>query len=290
MMKTSGVEWMKGAILGDIVGSAYESRSRPAPKVGFPLFGARSRFTDDTVMTVAVMSALMRGIENLDESEARRLYGRTFHAFGNMFRHAGYGARFRTWLDGDGTEVVDSFGNGAIMRVSPVAWFFDDLDEVERQAERTTLATHEHEESRRAARAVATTIFLARRQAGQRILNDTGPAAITRDDLCRRVEQSYGYDLSGTAEDVARTHGFDVTCAGTIPLVFAVFRECTGVEDAVRRAVRLGGDTDTNACIAGALAEGWFGGVSADLWTPARCFLDPFLVVTVDQFLHAVGA
>ena len=269
---------MRGAILGDIVGSVYEGKSRPSAIVGFPLFGSRCGFTDDTVMTAAVMTALMSGVENLDESAARRLYARTYHAFGAMYRHAGYGYLFRTWLDGDGTNVVDSYGNGAIMRVSPVAWFFDDLEEVERQAERTTLATHEHEESRRAAKAVATTIFLARQH-----------GAFTREALCRRVEQTYGYDLSKSVEDFGSEPGFDVTCAGTLPVVFAVFRECTCVEDAVRRTVQLGGDTDTNACIAASLAEGWFGGVPSDLWSKARCYLDPFLLVTVDQFLRAVG-
>ena len=269
---------MRGAILGDIIGSAYEGRVMEPPCEEFNLFSNRCGFTDDTVMTVAVMDALMRGVGELGKEDARKFYAGTYHAFGNRYRHAGYGGFFREWLDGDGASVGTSFGNGAIMRVSPVAWFFDDLDTVERQAEHTTLGTHEHEESRRAAKAVATTILLARKHSGKS----------TRDDLCRRVERVYGYDLTKSLDEIRSERRFNVTCMGTVPLVFAAFLECDGVEDAVRKAVRMGGDTDTNACIAASLAEGWFGCVPDDLWKQASRYLDMPLTKAVERFTKRV--
>jgi ADP-ribosylglycohydrolase len=270
---------MKGAILGDIVGSGFESKHSGPSQPDFPLFGCMCGFTDDTVMTVAVMDALLSGVAALDEDGARDAYRRIFVDYGRRYRSAGYGFLFRNWIDSDGASVGNSYGNGAIMRVSPVGWYFDDLEEVERQAVRTTLASHEHEESRRAAKAVATTVLLARTK-----------ALPTRDELCRRVERTYGYDLSCGYEEMRRTHTFDVTCMGTVPFVFAAFRSCTDVEDAVRRCVAAGGDTDTNACIAAALAEAWFGGVPDALWSRARGYLTPDLGRVVDRFLEKVGA
>ena len=267
---------MKAAILGDIVGSAYESRHVEPPRSGFPLFRPGCGFTDDTLMTVAVMDALLSGVGGLSEAEARAVYRRTYHEYGNRYPGAGYGGFFRAWLAGDGSAVGTSYGNGAMMRVSPVAWFFDDLDEVLLQAERTTLATHEHEESRRAVRAVAGAILLARRGSSKVDIRDW-------------VESGYGYDLSRSLQDLKARREFQVTCMGTVPVVFAAFFEGDGVEDTIRRAIQVGGDTDTNACIAGSLAEGMCGGVPDALWAEAAGYLDRPLRETVERFLRRVA-
>lgn len=265
---------MRGAIVGDIVGSGFEGSHPTALPAGAPLFGPDARFTDDTVMTVAVMDALLAGVAAQDEETARTTYRTAFHRYGNLYPHAGYGGMFRGWLRTDGSAGYDSFGNGAIMRVSPVGWLFSDLAEVERQAVRTTYGTHEHAESRRAAKAVATTILLARTAA----LPD-------RDALCARVEREYGYDLSRPFDRLRAERSANVTCMGTVPIVFAILRECRDLEHALRMAILAGGDVDTNACIAASMAEAWFG-MPDDLWNEARRRLDARLRGVVDRFLE----
>lgn len=251
---------MLGAIAGDIVGSVYEGAAPPGKT--FPLFSPRSRFTDDTVMTVAVACALRRDRE----------YAAELRRWGRAYPDAGYGGLFRHWLNADRAGPYGSFGNGSAMRVSAVAWACDDLDSVLAEAKRSAEVTHDHPEGIRGAQAVACALFLAR--------TGTSKAGIR---AC--LEADFGYDCSPTLEALRAASRFDATCQGTVPAAAVAFLSSDGVEDAIRNAVSLGGDADTLACIAGALAEAFHGGVPAALAEATLARLDSALRAETEAFL-----
>lgn len=251
---------MLGAIAGDIVGSVYEGAAPPSKT--FPLFLPRSRFTDDTVLTVAVACALRRD----------RDYAAELHRWGRAYPDAGYGGLFRHWLRSDKPRPYGSFGNGAAMRVSAVAWACDDLDDVLAEAKRSAEVTHDHPEGIRGAQAVATAVFLAR--------TGTSKAGIR---AC--LESDFGYDCSPTLEALRAVSRFDATCQGTVPAAAVAFLASDGVEDAIRNAVSLGGDADTLASIAGALAEAFHGGVPRALADATLARLDSTLRAEAEAFM-----
>ena len=229
---------MIGAIVGDIIGSVHEGTL--LKRKDFPLFVPHSRFTDDSVLTVAIASAVTQD----------RDYARSLRLWGRKYPNAGYGGWFVQWLGGDDSLAYNSFGNGSAMRVSSVGWAFDDLDTVLSEARKTAEVTHNHPEGIKGAQAVAATVFLAR----------TGR---TKEEIKALLEDAFGYNCSETMAELRERSEFDVTCQGTVPAAAVAFLEATDFEDAVRNAVSLGGDADTLACISGALAEAFFGGVPA---------------------------
>lgn len=240
---------MLGAIAGDVIGSIHEG-GMPGTK-GFTLLVPGSRFTDDSVMTVAVGHALRTGA---DYAEALRRWGRAYP-------DAGYGGWFRTWLARDDAGPYNSFGNGSAMRVSAVGWAFDGLDDVLREAAASAAVTHDHPEGIKGAQAVAAAVLLAR----------TGAE---KADVAALLGDRFGYDLSPTLEALRARGGFDVTCQGTVPAAAVAWLESDGFEDAVRNAVSLGGDADTLACITGAMAEAAHGGVPQPIATEVSSCLD----------------
>lgn len=248
---------MIGAIAGDTIGSAYEG-ARAMGK-DFVLLGDDAGFTDDTVLTVAVAYALRT---KLDYTIALRQWG-------NRYPDAGYGGMFLAWLESPDPRPYGSFGNGSAMRVSAVAWAHDDMESVLREAERSAAVTHDHPEGIRGACATAAAVFAARHGA-------------TKMQLLDLLTGTFGYDCRETVAARQVRGGFDVTCQGTVPAAMAAVLESDSFEDAVRNAVSMGGDTDTTACIAGAIAEGLYGGVPEDLALAVLCRLDaPLLVETV---------
>ncbi len=159
---------------------------------------------------------------------------------------AGYGARFFQWVMSRGDAPYGSYGNGAAMRVSPVAWFYDDLEEVERVAEISATVTHDHPEGIKGAKSVASAIFMARTGADKK-------------DIKKYIEQRYGYDLSFTLDEIRDTHKHSEASQDTVPQAIVAFLEGRGFEDAIRNAISIGGDSDTIAAIAGSIAEGYYG-------------------------------
>lgn len=250
---------MLGAIAGDIIGSVYEG-SPPVPK-GFPLFVPASRFTDDTVLTVAIASAIRQ----------RTGYAAALRRWGRRYPAAGYGGWFAQWLMTPDAGPYNSYGNGSAMRVSAVGWAFDDLDAVVREAQRTAEVTHDHPEGIAGAQAVAAAVLLARTGAG-------------KPEIRHLLEARFGYDCSTTLDELRRRGGFDVTCRGTVPAAAVAFLESRDFEDTVRNAVSLGGDADTLACIAGAMAEAFYGGVPDWIQREAMGRLDPALRAEVVAF------
>lgn len=249
---------MIGAIAGDLIGSYYEAF--PTKDSDFPLFHEDSRFTDDTVLTVAVADWVLHGGDLVDR----------LHAYFAAYPQAGYGGSFARWAAYKQREPYHSWGNGSAMRVSPVGFAFDSLDTVLAKARETAEVTHNHEEGIRGAQATAAAIFLARKEEERCTIRDY-------------VEATFGYDLSRSLAAIRPGYSFDVSCQGSVPESIIAFLESTDYESAVRNAVSLGGDADTMACIAGGIAEARYG-VPDPVRTRVLEFLDPRLTRIVDQF------
>jgi ADP-ribosylglycohydrolase len=250
---------MIGAIAGDIIGSVYEVH--PIKTKAFPLFHPRCRFTDDSVLTIAVAQAI------LADGDFRRWVWE----IGRRYPHAGYGGAFIQWLHSSIPEPYNSWGNGAAMRVSPVGWAFDDADAVLREAARTAAISHNHPEGIKGAQATALAVFLAR---------TTREKALIK----REVTYRFGYDLGRTVESIRPSYGFDVSCQGTVPEAIVAFLEAASYEDAVRNAVSLGGDSDTLACITGAIAEAFYGPVAPYILEKVKGCLTKDLWSITEQF------
>lgn len=255
---------MLGAIAGDVIGSVHEGSGTKTKD--FPLFTEWSRFTDDTVLTVAVAEKLLRGGDYVD----------LFHACVREYPTAGYGGTFIRWAGYGHREPYNSWGNGSAMRVSPVAWAFNSLLEVEAEARRSAAVTHNHPEGVKGAQATATAVFLAR--------TGSDKAAIRS-----HVEREYGYDLSAKLDDIRPSYTFDVSCQGSVPQSIVAFLESTDYEDAVRNAISLGGDADTMACIAGAIAEAFYGGVPDHIRRPVLERLDDRMGELLAEFEERYG-
>jgi len=231
---------MIGAIAGDIIGSVYERR--PIKTKEFPLFSPDCTFTDDTVLTVAVAEAILTG-----ES-----YVKTIREIGQRYPNAGYGATFIRWLYSAKPLPYNSWGNGSAMRVSPVGYAFHTLEEVLQEAEASAAITHNHPEGIKGAQAVALAIFLARK-------------GKTKEEIKKEITNRFGYDLERTVESIRPNYRFDISCQGTVPEAIIAFLDSISWEDAVRNAISLGGDSDTLACITGAIAEAFYGTLSQSI-------------------------
>lgn len=243
---------MMGAIIGDIVGSVYEWNNIKTKE--FPLFQDKCRFTDDTVMTVAVAEGLMNGGTEDDFIDAMKKYGR-------MYPDAGYGGRFGAWLFSEDRQPYNSWGNGSAMRVSPVGFFVQadwsngpDYSSVDRYARLSAAVTHNHPEGIKGAQATAEAILLMRmaRQSG-------GDIEAYKKRLRNLITDRFDYDLSRTLDDIRPTYRFNESCQATVPEAITAFLESTGFEDAIRNAISLGGDSDTLAAITGGIAEAAYG-------------------------------
>ena len=244
---------MYGAILGDIIGSPYEF-DMGDKSMDFPLFSDDSYFTDDTVMTIAVAEAFMDAPN--DEDAIRQRLIQSMQKWGHRYPGAGYGLRFIKWLESSDPKPYNSFGNGSAMRVSPVAWLFDDLDTVRRMARISADVTHNHPEGIKGAEATAAAIFLGR----------TGHS---KAEIRAYIETEFHYDLSRTCDEIRPDYYHVESCQETVPEAVTAFLEGDSFEDVIRTAVSLGGDCDTLTCIAGSIAEGFYG-VPEDLKQECR--------------------
>lgn len=229
-----------GALAGDVIGSVYEKNSPRS--MDFPLFTSDSLFTDDSVLTLAIADAIVN----------RRSYLECVREYAYKYPGRGYGGSFRRWKDSADPQPYNSFGNGSAMRVSPVGWAFETLEETLRQAEASAAITHNHPEGIKGAQAVALAIFGARKGA-------------TKDQLRAEITKRFGYDLSLTLDDIRSTYRFDVSCQRSVPPAIVAFLESNDFEDAIRKAVTLGFDADTLGAIAGSIAEAYYGSVPEEI-------------------------
>jgi ADP-ribosylglycohydrolase len=169
-----------------------------------------------------------------------------------LYPQAGYGGTFARWCLAGGGDPYQSWGNGSAMRVSPVAWAYGDLETVLEKARESAVVTHSHAEGVKGAQAVAAAIFLARQGESKEAIRSA-------------LRERFGYPLDRTLEEIRPGYRFDVSCQGSVPESLVAFLEADGVEGAIRNAISLGGDADTMACIAGSVAEAFYGEVPRGL-------------------------
>lgn len=250
---------MIGAIIGDVIGSVYELH--PIKTTDFPLFQQHSRFTDDSVLTVAIADAILRQSE----------YADALKAFGRRYPNAGYGGAFYNWIFDPDSKPYHSWGNGAAMRVSPVGFAFSTAERVLHEAECTAMVSHNHPEGIKGAQAIALAVFLAR----------TG---WDKEGIRKEIRRRFGYHLDRTVDEIRPAYRFDVSCQGTVPEAIVSFLDSTDFEDAVRKAISLGGDSDTLACIAGGIAQAYYRAIPPEIVREARRRLPTALLDIIDSF------
>lgn len=225
---------MLGALAGDIIGSIYEWHNIKTTE--FPLFSPRGHFTDDSVLTIALADAILSGSD----------YGVLLKKYYHLYPDAGFGGNFAAWAESSQTTPYNSWGNGAAMRISPAGFAYPTLEETLKKAEAFTAITHNHPEGIKGGQATAAAIFLAR----------TGSS---KSDLREYITSAFGYDLTRTLDEIRPTYTYDISSQGTVPQAITAFLESNDFEDALRKAVSLGGDCDTLTCITGGIAQAFYG-------------------------------
>jgi ADP-ribosylglycohydrolase len=250
---------MIGAIAGDIIGSVYESHCLKTTE--FALFTANSTFTDDTVLTVAVADCILHGKD----------YATTFKQYARKYPYAGYGGMFLRWASSDSLAPYNSFGNGSAMRVSPVGFAFNTMDEVLAEAKRSAEVTHNHLEGIKGAQAIAAAIFLARKDESM-------------SNIKNFIENNFGYSLHQSLDEIRYYYYFNETCEGSVPQAITAFLESNSFEDAIRKAISLGGDSDTLACMAGGIAQAYYKIIPPYIIKEVKNRLHPELLAVVEEF------
>jgi ADP-ribosylglycohydrolase len=248
-----------GAIAGDIIGSVYESSG--IKTTYFNTFSTYSTYTDDSVLTVAVADCLLHDKD----------YATTFKEYTRKYPFAGYGGMFIRWVDSESLEPYNSFGNGSAMRVSPVGFAFDTMEEVLAEAKRSAEVTHNHLEGIKGAQAIAAAIFLARQQESKSNIKDF-------------IEKNFGYSLHRTLDEIRPNYSFDETCEGSVPQAITAFLESDNYEDAVRKAISLGGDCDTLGCMTGGIAQAYYKKIPDYIIKEVKNRLDSELLNIVEEF------
>ena len=255
---------MLGAIAGDMIGVPWEALGEK--RYDFALFTEFSRFSDDTVMTLAVAHALL---EKCD-------YAQTMREFGRRYPAIGYGAHFERWLYDDSMGPYNSYGNGGAMRAGPIGFAARSAEEALAEAARCAAPTHSHPEGIKGAQAVSLAVFLARSGASKPRI---------RSEIATRL----GYDLDRTVAAIRPEYTFDVAAERSVPEALICFLDAPDFEGAVRNAISLGGDADTMACIAGAIAEAHWGDVPEPIATEVRKRLPEELLGILERFYIRFG-
>ncbi|MCL2486497.1 MAG: ADP-ribosylglycohydrolase family protein [Oscillospiraceae bacterium] len=264
---------MIGAICGDIIGSVFEHHN--VKSEDFELFSRYSRFTDDTVLTVAVADKLLSDKERgkpLSGPDAAKAYAARFRLYYSRHKDAGYGQMFSGWAEAGPFKRQKSYGNGGAMRAVPIGYAFDELGAVLKEARLSCLYTHNHPEAIRGAKVVAGCVFLAR----------TGAA---KGDV-RKFAEKMGYNLGFTLDDIRRDYEFNSRASYSVPPAIAAFLESEDYESAVRKAVSIGGDSDTIACIAGGVAHAFYKHIPKHIYSRCMLLLDSGLKKTTDDFVN----
>lgn len=259
---------MIGAIIGDIVGSRFEFDNCRTKDFG--LFHKSCEFTDDTVMTLAIAKTLLKFETITDIEDFKKRLVEVMHEVVLRYPNCGYGGRFIKWMFNNDTEPYNSYGNGSAMRVSPVAWFAESLEECELLAEATAEITHNHPEGVKGAVSVAGAIYLAK----------TGHSM---DEIKEYACKFYNFDF--TLDEIRETYRFNETCQETVPQAFEAFFESKDFEDAIRNAISIGGDSDTVAAITGSIADAYYG-VDYNTKAKAIAYLNDYLLEIAENFIN----
>lgn len=254
---------MLGAVAGDTIGSPYEFA--PNKSMDFPLFCTHSKFTDDTVLTIAIADILLKNLDLID----------TLKEYSRKYPNAGYGGSYQHWIFSDSRDPYNSWGNGSAMRTSPIGFFYTKESDVLKAARMCAQVTHNHPEGIRGAQATSLCIFLARYGA-------------SKNDIRKEISKWFNYDLSKTIKEIRPKYIFDVSCQGSVPQSIIAFLESDDYEDAVRKAVSLGGDADTMACITGGIAEAFYGPIPENIALETRKRLPNEFLKVIDEFYEAI--
>ena len=250
---------MLGAIAGDIIGSVFENQ--PIKTVHFPLFSQMSRFTDDTVLTIAVAYAILSGLD----------YTASLKKFGRKYPDAGYGGTFYQWLHSDISEPYNSWGNGSAMRVSPVGFAFHSVEHVLDEAAKSAAVTHNHPEGVKGAQATALAIYLARKGKTKEFIKD-------------EISLRFNYHLNRKLDEIRPGYSFNVSCQGSVPESIIAFLESNTYEDAIRKAISLGGDSDTMACITGGIAHAYYKKIPGEIIENTNSRLPDEFIEIINNF------
>lgn len=250
---------MIGAVIGDIIGSRFEKNNIKSKN--FELFTKASRYTDDTVLTVAIADCILNSKD----------YEKTVKKYGRNYPFAGYGGRFKKWLGGIKRGPYNSWGNGSAMRVSPIGFAFKNEDKVLTEAKKSAEITHNHVEGIKGAQAIAMSVFLAK-------------GGNTKEEIKDYIEYKFGYDLNRTIESIRPTYDFDVSCQGSVPESIIAFLESENFEDAIRIAISIGGDSDTIASMTGAISEAFYKSIPLDLIEKANEYLPKKFMKIIEEF------
>lgn len=251
---------MLGAIAGDIIGSVHEFNGTKTMQ--FELFPPQANYTDDSVLAIATADILLHGGD----------YADAYRDWALSFPQAGYGGMFAKWIhSGRGTPAYNSFGNGSAMRVPPIGFYFNDIEEVLAEAKRSAEVTHNHPEGIKGAQATAAAIFLAR-------------SGKSKEQIRKFIERHFAYDMERSLDRIRPRYRFDESCQGTVPEAIIAFLESEDWEDAVRKSISLGGDADTLACITGAIAEAFYGTVPEGIAMMAKAVLPKKMLNILEEF------
>ncbi|MFZ1519452.1 MAG: ADP-ribosylglycohydrolase family protein [Ignavibacteriaceae bacterium] len=251
---------MLGAITGDIIGSVYEFDSLK-PEYDFPLFVKDSEFTDDTVLTVALADSILNDFFYLDK--LRQYY--------RGYPDAGYGGMFHKWARFKNPKPYNSWGNGSAMRVSPVGWAYNDLETVLQKAKESAEVTHNHPEGIKGAQATASAIFISRTKHSKKEIKEF-------------VEKNFSYNLDLDLEELRKNYRFNESCQDTVPQAIFTFLISDNFEDSIRKAIYIGGDSDTLACINGSIAEAFYGGVPEEIKPEVYKRMDSRITIITNDF------
>jgi ADP-ribosylglycohydrolase len=253
---------MYGAIIGDICGSIFEfSNFKTDKPEEIPIPHPKCFFTDDTVLTCAVIDTLLTDKD----------YKRTVCAWANKYPDSGYGGRFYSWFESRNPKPYNSWGNGSAMRVSAVGWAFSTIEETLAEAKRSAEITHNHPEGIKGAQATAAAIFLARQKK-------------SKDEIRKYIAETFFYDLNRTLKDIRPEYRFDESCQGTVPQAIIAFLESKNYTTAIQNAISLGGDSDTIACITSGIAEAFYRDIPNELIEFAKKRLTREMVEVVGRF------
>lgn len=264
---------MYGAIIGDIVGSPFEFKLNASTK-DFELFSGRSRFTDDTVMTIAVAQGLLDAGKNAELPDITDTVGKSMHEWGRRYPDSGYGSKFAKWLKSDTPSPYGSCGNGSAMRVSPAGWLYDNIKRTREVAVATASPTHNDPEGIKGAEATASAIYLARK-------------GRTKEEIRKYIEDNFSYDLSLKCAEIRLRNRQSARCQETVPEALCAFLEGGDFIDVIRTAVSLGGDCDTLAAISGSVAEAFYG-IPPYAIQEAKKRLPQEMLSIIDRFEHTL--
>jgi len=250
---------MIGSIIGDVAGSTYEFTCPKTTEL--ELFPEHSTFTDDTVMSIATTYSILNN----------EPYDKIYRILGRKYPGKGYGSMFNYWLFSDTEPAYNSYGNGSAMRVSPVGYAYDDANKVLEEAKNSAIVSHNHEEGIKGAQATALAVLMARK-------------GCSKEQMRAKIAEFFKYDMDRTCDTIRPTYMFEASCQKTVPEAIIAFLDSTCFEDAIRKAISLGGDADTLACITGGIAQAFYKVIPRDMAQKALDMLPKKFLQIIKDF------